>query len=298
MYAYLDFLTLAFGLLGGVYVIFGMIYFLKADQNTLEKTPAWVGKMDVWVGAFIFCYFALNVLATAKYLEDAPEIDPSKINPGTLLMNQTTYLIILFPILSRWATAPPTVKAPPKKSSSPEEKAHSKQPSIWNVIQKNAGLNNPNWLQVLIFYVIAVLAVAALTQLLNQVGWEELIAHLFGEAEIQQSVQLIKTHPNLSVVATVCFTATVCAPLIEEVIFRGYFLQTLRKYSNKWVAIVWQAALFSVVHQNALGLISLFILGLILGYSYLKTKSLWTPILVHALFNACLLYTSPSPRDA
>ena len=79
------------------------------------------------------------------------------------------------------------------------------------------------------------------------------------------------------------FLLLIYAPFVEEVIFRGILLQ---RWSAKW-GLPWglcaSSLLFGLLHvNNPLGL-TLF--GLVMGLLYIRTRSLWMPILCHALNN-------------
>lgn len=76
----------------------------------------------------------------------------------------------------------------------------------------------------------------------------------------------------------------------EELIFRGYVLRNLMKSFNKWTALLVSALLFSIVHYSnlgipVLGLINTFLGGLVLGITYVITRSLWLPIFFHLSWN-------------
>ncbi len=74
-------------------------------------------------------------------------------------------------------------------------------------------------------------------------------------------------------------------PICEEIIFRGIVLKGfLRSYSPQ-KAIVYSALIFGVIHFIPIQVISAFFAGLVLGYIYYKTKSLWLPIVIHILNN-------------
>jgi membrane protease YdiL (CAAX protease family) len=86
--------------------------------------------------------------------------------------------------------------------------------------------------------------------------------------------------------------AVVVAPVTEELLYRG-LLQTvlLRALGRRrrWLVIVAASLPFAVIHLSAVTawmLPSLFVFGLVLGWLYERTGSLWPPILVHAGFNA------------
>jgi len=82
------------------------------------------------------------------------------------------------------------------------------------------------------------------------------------------------------------------APLLEELIFRGLLQTALAEtlgWSSRWAALLIAAAVFATVHLGAVpwyGLPALFAFGVVLGWTYERTGSLWPAILAHAGFNA------------
>jgi len=99
---------------------------------------------------------------------------------------------------------------------------------------------------------------------------------------------------------TVCFTlgfalfsSVILAPVTEEIFFRGYLLEKLNVFSNKYYAILISAFLFGFIHLPRLsigmydpaGFVFTFILGGLFGWVYCEGKSLAYPIVFHALWN-------------
>ena len=77
------------------------------------------------------------------------------------------------------------------------------------------------------------------------------------------------------------------APILEEVVFRGTILRRLKDTSVKFHgANIIQALLFALIHGNVLQGIYAFLLGIILGFLYVKFNSIWAPIAMHIGFNA------------
>ncbi len=85
------------------------------------------------------------------------------------------------------------------------------------------------------------------------------------------------------------------APLSEEIFFRGYLLEQLRKLAPSGIALLIQALLFGLFHLYAYGLytsLALFnslhalLLGVILGVWRIKFRSLLPLVLAHVLFNS------------
>lgn len=81
------------------------------------------------------------------------------------------------------------------------------------------------------------------------------------------------------------------APVMEEILFRGYILGTLKKEMHPWIAIVISAAIFAVAHGTPIGLIYTFALGLIMGWLAVTFKSIVPTILFHAAYNCTVAYS-------
>ncbi|MFJ7913962.1 MULTISPECIES: lysostaphin resistance A-like protein [unclassified Lysinibacillus] len=85
------------------------------------------------------------------------------------------------------------------------------------------------------------------------------------------------------------------AGIAEEIVFRGFILQEINKKMAFWEANVITALLFLVIHfpvwiYNDIFFhfgthAYVFILGLLFGFVYKKTGSLWSVIILHALHN-------------
>lgn len=71
-------------------------------------------------------------------------------------------------------------------------------------------------------------------------------------------------------------------PVAEEIVFRGAVLQSLLQSNYRpWVAIAVSATLFSIVHMNLSQSIATLIFGLLLGWIYLRTRSVLPCIVFH-----------------
>ncbi len=82
------------------------------------------------------------------------------------------------------------------------------------------------------------------------------------------------------------FTATAIIPaLVEEFACRGIVLGALKKYGQTF-AIVASSIVFGIMHGNFDQMPFAVMVGLILGYIYVKTGSIWISIAVHGVNNA------------
>jgi uncharacterized protein len=82
-------------------------------------------------------------------------------------------------------------------------------------------------------------------------------------------------------------TLAVVPAFAEELLFRGVFQQLLIKVFRSSHAGIWiTAILFSAVHFQFYGFLPRMILGLMFGYLFLWTGSLWSAIIPHFINNA------------
>ncbi|MCL2502700.1 MAG: CPBP family intramembrane metalloprotease [Bacteroidales bacterium] len=117
----------------------------------------------------------------------------------------------------------------------------------------------------------------------------DFIKDLFGE---------LSNHGWLSVLSLVVF-----APFFEEWLCRGVALNgLLRKGYSPQAAILWSACMFAVIHLNPWQAIPAFLMGLLFGWIYWRTRTLWAVIFMHAVNNGlsvALTWAFPHlPEDA
>lgn len=71
----------------------------------------------------------------------------------------------------------------------------------------------------------------------------------------------------------------------EEMTFRGVLQQSLTRKMNPHIAILLSSAIFSFIHFQFYGFLPRMFLGMLLGYMFYITNSLWTCILMHFVNN-------------
>lgn len=77
----------------------------------------------------------------------------------------------------------------------------------------------------------------------------------------------------------------IIAPITEEILMRGIILDgLLRRYSNK-TAILIGAFLFGAMHLNIYQFVTAFLGALLIGWIYVRTKSLFLCIIAHVANN-------------
>lgn len=107
-----------------------------------------------------------------------------------------------------------------------------------------------------------------------------------------------KNEPNFQLELNVWLNTILLAGITEEIVFRGFLLRKLMDSYKFWLANTITALLFTSIHfpiwmykgmfasYHILGsIISILLLGFIFGYIYHKSRSLWTVIIIHSLYN-------------
>ena len=110
------------------------------------------------------------------------------------------------------------------------------------------------------------------------------------EMQQHQQLEMITQYTQLPVRIMIVFVAVVIAPLLEEMLFRGFVQTTIRSFfgvrNSAWPAIAASSVFFAIMHADPGHWPALFVLGVCLGYSYEKSGSLFRPIFIHLFFNA------------
>ena len=93
--------------------------------------------------------------------------------------------------------------------------------------------------------------------------------------------------PAAWMMAAFALVGSLSAPIAEELLFRGVLFHSLR---TKWRlntggAIVGSSLLFAFAHVSPFAFLPLFVLGLAFAGMYVRTNSLWIPILMHVTNN-------------
>ena len=127
-------------------------------------------------------------------------------------------------------------------------------------------------------FVIA-LPIVIVVSLVNQLFWQ-------GQGGNNPVLTMALESQDAIALAILIVTATVAAPLFEEVLFRGFLLPSLTRYVPVWGAIAISSLLFAFAHLNLSEVLPLATLGIILGIVYTRSRNLLAPILLHSLWNS------------
>lgn len=73
----------------------------------------------------------------------------------------------------------------------------------------------------------------------------------------------------------------------EELFFRGLVMKFAYSFFRRWwLSVILSAAVFSFFHSSISEFLPIFLAGVVLGWVYYLTGSIWTSILLHLAFNA------------
>lgn len=87
-------------------------------------------------------------------------------------------------------------------------------------------------------------------------------------------------------------------PVVEELLFRGVILRGLWMRYSARTAILVSAALFGAMH-GPVKMMWIFPIGILLGWLYTRSRSVWPSTIAHALNNSVMVLTliAPLPKE-
>jgi membrane protease YdiL (CAAX protease family) len=89
--------------------------------------------------------------------------------------------------------------------------------------------------------------------------------------------------------ALLLFVAVFFQPIVEEIIFRGYFYAVFKSWAGGLASAIATATLFATIHTTVVAFPALLILALALTLAYEWSGSLLVPISMHMAFNGVQL---------
>jgi len=77
--------------------------------------------------------------------------------------------------------------------------------------------------------------------------------------------------------------------LYEEIVFRGVVFSSLRDHWGEGRALLVSSALFGIIHLSPLNMIPTGFIGLLLARAFSSTRSLWSAVIAHCVYNSIAL---------
>lgn len=106
------------------------------------------------------------------------------------------------------------------------------------------------------------------------------------EGAAQEITQLILGRSSYNALAVNLFVIALIPAIGEELFFRGVLQKTFANmFNNMHVSIIVTSILFSALHMQFFGFLPRMLLGLLFGYYFYWSRSLWLPIFAHFINN-------------
>ena len=125
---------------------------------------------------------------------------------------------------------------------------------------------------------------------------DRLVYILFGQpeylAELAEQLKITSLYSGIAIVVT----TVLIAPIIEEMLFRGYFQKVLEDvWQDVTKAILVTGIFFAFVHLNPYWIVQIYLLGVVLGYLAWRTNSIIPSLILHGLNNGFAVALNNSP---
>ena len=137
------------------------------------------------------------------------------------------------------------------------------------------------WLWGLSGYMVAVPLVIGVS-VVNQAIWQ-------GRGGSNPLLQTVLEEGDSFALGVFFVTAAIAAPIFEEILFRGFILPSLTRYTSTWGAIALSSFIFAAAHLSVSEILPLMVLGMVLGFVYTRSKNLLAPMMVHSLWNSATM---------
>ncbi|MCT7950468.1 CPBP family intramembrane metalloprotease [Ancylothrix sp. C2] len=257
------------GFIGGTGLLIGLLIqqLIKGKQAVLATNGdvAWETPWDweiIWqvlVGGFFF----ISQIAAPLLLQTINAL--LKINPGTFdVRGKAIYILFTYIVLAAGGILAIYFSVKP----------FTPLPKDWFRIDLKG-----KWFFWGLGGYLAALPLVVLVSLINQKIWQ-------GQGG-SNAILPIALESKDAVALTIFFlTASIGAPIFEEIMFRGFLLPSLTRYMPVWGAIVLSGLIFAVAHLNVSEVLPLATLGIILGFVYSRSRNLLASMFLHSLWNS------------
>jgi hypothetical protein len=114
-------------------------------------------------------------------------------------------------------------------------------------------------------------------------------------ASIGEIMLITDWQSALLIIGVVVFAA----PLVEEMMFRGFFQRILEyRQGDITKSVLLSAMVFALVHFNPWWVVQIYLMGLFLGYLAWRANSIWPSFVLHAVNNGWSVWWSHQPAFA
>ena len=115
--------------------------------------------------------------------------------------------------------------------------------------------------------------------------YDMLYIMLLGNPSIPEIVYYVDDSEYDLILVLSFVSIVIAAPIVEEILFRGYVLDAIREIHGDTVAVLGSAGLFGLLHIEPYVVGYAALGGVIYGFVRVKTGSLWPSIVSHMVWN-------------
>jgi len=242
-------------------VVCAMLMGRVRDEGGRVKTGMF-GWPDVLLAFFICGFFALSTVAPGV----APAEPTAEVRLPTEKLLAINAIVFLGFIAVIWVSLA-------VRKARPSHALGFRGWPVWKALPIGAVI------VVVIFPLLALVSQAVQT-LLPQVVKEQDVVTMF---------RLTQQAGNERLLFMLAFVAVVFQPIVEEVLFRGYFYGVFKGWAGAAASTIFTCTLFAAIHMNVAALLPLLCLALALTLAYEWSGSLLVPIGMHMTFNGVQL---------
>lgn len=240
-----------------LFVIGGGVLRRRLSPAALPPVPPFPGAVfpNVFDWLYTSFFILFTVLGTLATLVSQP---PSDLSASTLLVNVGFQFAVYLPFIIRFSLLP-------------------------SPMRPHLGFG-----KVLLYLSAALFAIIVPAAMMEHCGFNSWLMEKTGCPELQDIVVMFRDG-NPAQRAAIALAAVVMAPVCEEVVYRGFIYNLLKRYSRRWIAILLSGLMFSVIHASLAQTVALTIFGCVQCVLYDKARSLWLPMTLHAVYNTITL---------
>ncbi|GIL83128.1 hypothetical protein Vretifemale_11937 [Volvox reticuliferus] len=250
------------------------------------------GGIALWFGSFVGVGFVLVPQLYRMGGISLSPMDASAEDKATFTLVCQAAETVVSLALIRVLTAGPIAEAAstPPSSAGPPSTSTSSQPSEGRldffVYDPRRAFSRPRgWaFWALLGMVASPAVVGSVAALMSAVGYEQVVG---GKGTVDGVAGMIDL--DLPTYLSLLAVTGVLAPVLEETVFRGFLLTSLTRFMPTWAAVVASSVSFGLAHLSTRDLPVLSALGLLLGWSYVRSRNLLTPIVIHGAWNSAVL---------
>lgn len=155
-----------------------------------------------------------------------------------------------------------------------------------------------NWLLIFIIMVVASPFMSWIVEVNEQMSLPEFMSSIEqwmkqSEESAAEITKAFLTFHGFGSLLYILVIVAVVPAIGEELLFRGVLQKIFTKWSNNYHIGIWiTAILFSALHMQFYGFFPRMLLGVLFGYVFVWSSSLWIPIVGHFINNGSVVVLS------